>query len=219
MRIIKDFFTVIVEAGTAWGQDKASLYAAAIAYYMVFSIAPLLVFVIAIAGRVFEQAAVEGQIVAQVEHIVGPEAAILLESLLQNAISGSSNFTLISMVVLLWAASGVFNHLKRALDIIFGVIPKQIPGIKGFVYLIRHRIIAFAMVLIIGALLLASLAFNAVAATLGNYMLQYLPDLATFNTYMTRIVTPFVLFMFFSIIFKMLPEARVALRDVALGAV
>ena len=219
MRIIKDFFTVFIETGTAWSQDKASLYAAAIAYYMVFSIAPLLVFVIAIAGRIFGQPAVEGQIVAQVEHIVGPEAAILLETLLQNAMSGSTNFTLISMAVLLWAASGVFNHLKRALDIIYGVIPKQIPGIKGFIFMIRHRFLAFAMVLIMGILLLGSLALNAVAATLGNYLVQYLPEVATLNTYFTRIITPFILFMFFSIIFKMLPDARVAWRDVGLGAV
>lgn len=218
MRVIRNFLNVFVEAALAWSQDKASLYAAAIAYYMVFSIAPLLVFIIAIAGRVFGQAAVEGQIVTQVEAIVGPEAAILLESLLENAISGSSSFTLISMAVLLWAASGVFNHLRRALDIIYGVIPKQIPGFKGFFYMIRHRILSFAMVLIMGALLLGSLAMNAVIVTLDNYLVQYLPEVTTFNTYLTRIITPLVLFMLFTIFFKMLPAARVAWRDVALGA-
>jgi len=218
MRIIKDFFGVIVDAATAWNLDKASLYAAAIAYYMVFSIAPLLIFAIAIAGRVFGQAAAAGQIVAEVDHIVGPEAAILLQSLVRNAMSGSSSFTLISMAVLLWAASGVFNHLKRALDIIYGVIPKQIPGIKGLIYWIRYRFITFAMVLIMGMLLLASLALNGVVATLDNFMVQYVPELATFNAYFTRIITPFILFMLFSLIFKMLPAARVAWRDVALGA-
>ncbi|MDX1415462.1 MAG: YihY/virulence factor BrkB family protein [Candidatus Promineifilaceae bacterium] len=218
MRIVKDFFSVLIEAGNAWSRDKASLYAAAIAYYMVFSIAPLLVFAIAIAGRIFGQAAVEGQIVAQVDDIVGHDAAMLLQSLLQNAISGSSSFTLISMAVLLWAASGVFNQLKRALDIIYGVIPKQIPGIKGIIYMIRHRFLAFAMVLIMGILLLAAFAVNAIVATLGNYFSQYLAEVAMLNTYIARIFTPVALFLLFIVIFKMLPEARVSWLDVGLGS-
>ncbi len=218
MRVISNFFSVLVEAGQAWSQDKASLYAAAIAYYMVFSIAPLLVFVISIAGRVFGQAAVEGQIVAQVSGIVGQEAAALLESLLENAISGSSSFTLISVAILLWAGSGVFNQLKRALDIIYGVIPKQIPGIKGILFMIRHRFLAFAMVLLMGVLLLASLAVNAVAATLDSYIALYLPEFATVNTYIGRLLTPVILFVLFTIIFKTLPEAVVAWRDAAVGA-
>ena len=218
MRILKAIFTLFRDAGIAWGQDKASLYAAAIAYYMVFSIAPLLVFSIAIAGRVFGQVAVEGQVVAQVEDVVGPEAAILLQSLLQNAISGSSSFTLISAAILLWAASGVFNHLKRALDIIYGVIPKQMPGLKGAWHVVRTRFLTFAMVLFMGVLLLAALALNAVAATLGSFFTEYLPDLANINTYVTRFITPIIMFMLFSTLFKMLPEARVAWRDVWLGA-
>jgi membrane protein len=218
MRFIKDLFTVFFEAGRAWSQDKASLYAAAIAYYMVFSTAPLLVFAIAIAGRIFGQAAVGGQIVARVNVIAGSQAAELLENLLENATSGSSSFTLISMAVLLWAASGVFNHLKRSLDIIFGVIPKQIPGIKGIIFAIRYRSFSFAMVLLLALLLLAVLALNAIAAALGNYLTEFLPMVAAFNSSISRIITPFILFLLFSIIFKTLPEARVAWRDVVLGA-
>lgn len=219
MRFLRAIFFLFRDAGLAWGQDKASLYAAAIAYYMVFSVAPLLVFSIAIAGRVFGQVAVEGQLVAQVEKFVGPEAAILLESLLQNAISGSSSFTLISVAVLLWAASGVFNHLKRALDMIFRVIPKPMPGIKGALHVVRTRFLTFAMVLLMGALLLASLALNAVAATLGSYLTTYLPDLAVINTYVIRFIAPFLMLMLFSTLFKALPEVRIAWRDVLLGAV
>jgi membrane protein len=218
MRILKAVFALFIDSAVAWGQDKASLYAAAIAYYMVFSIAPLLVFSIAIAGRVFGEVAVEGQIVTQVEQFVGPEAAVLLQSLLQNAIIGSSSFTLISVAVLLWAASGVFNHLKRALDMIYGVIPRPMPPLKGALNFLRTRFLTFAMVLFIGVLLLFSLALNAVAATLGSFLTEYLPDLADINTYVTRFITPFIMLLLFSILFKMLPEARVAWRDVWLGA-
>jgi membrane protein len=219
MRIIKAIMSLVVDAGVAWSQDKASLYAAAIAYYMVFSIAPLLVLVIAIAGRFFGQVAVEGQIVAQVEGFIGAEAALLLQNLLSSALNSSSSFTVISMAILLWAASGVFNHLKRALDIIYGVIPKQVPGIGGFVHILRTRALTFLMVLFMALLLLAALALNTVAATFGNWLGQYLPDLAALNTYVTRFITPFIMFTLFSILFKMLPDARVAWRDVWLGSV
>ena len=197
MRILKAIFALFVDAGIAWSQDKASLFAAAIAYYMVFSVAPLLVFVIAIAGRVFGQVAVEGQIVAQVEQFVGPEAAVLLQSLLQNAISGSSSFTLISLAVLLWAASGVFNQLKRALDMIYGVIPKPMPQFKAALHFIRTRFLTFAMVIFMGLLLLASLALNAVAATLGSFLTEYLPAVADINTYVTRFITHFIMYLLF----------------------
>jgi membrane protein len=218
MRIIKSIFSLFADAGMAWSQDKASLYAAAIAYYMAFSIAPLLVLSIAIAGRVFGQVAVEGEIVAQVEDFIGAEAALLLQNLLSNAVGGSSSFTIISVAVLLWAASGVFNHLKRALDIIYGVIPKQMPGISGAIHIVRTRALTFLMVLFMGVLLLASLALNTVAATFGTWLAQYFPDLASINSYVTKFITPFIMFTLFSILFKMLPDARVAWRDVWLGS-
>ena len=218
MRIIKAIFSLLVDAGMAWSQDKASLYAAAIAYYMAFSIAPLLILSIAIAGRVFGQVAVEGEIVAQVEGYIGVEAAVLLQSLLRSAAGSSSSFTLISVAVLLWAASGVFNHLKRALDIIYGVIPKQMPGLSGAIHMVRTRALTFLMVLFMGVLLLFALALNTVAATFGSWLVQYFPDLAAINTYVTQFIAPFLMFTLFSILFKMLTDARVAWRDVWLGS-
>jgi membrane protein len=218
MRFIKAIFSLVVDAGIAWGQDKASLYAAAIAYYMVFSIAPLLVLVIAIAGRFFGEVAVEGQIVAQVEDIIGAEAAILLQNLLSNALGSSSSFTIISVAILLWAASGVFNQLKRALDMIYGVIPKQMPGLSGALHVVRTRAVTFLMVLFMALLLLAALALNTVAGRFGDWLLIYLPDLAALNTYVTRFISPFIMFALFSILFKTLPEAQVAWRDVWLGS-
>jgi len=218
MRIVKSTFSLLVEAASAWSQDKASLYAAAIAYYMAFSIAPLLVLTIAIAGRVFGQVAVEGQIVAQVDEFIGAEAAVLLQNLLSNAVGRSSSFTLISALILLWAASGVFNHLKRALDIIYGVIPKQMPWVEGAVHFVRTRALTFLMVLFIGLLMLTALALNTIAATFGSWLIQYFPDLAAINTHVSRFITPILVFTLFSLLFKMLPDARVAWRDVWLGS-
>ncbi len=218
MNLIGSATSLLADSFTAWRRNKGSLYAAAIAYYMVFSIAPLLIFSIAIAGRIFSQAAIEGEIVTSAQDFIGPEAALLLQNLLRNAIGGSSSFTIISTVVLLWAASGVFNHLKRALDIIYGVIPRQMPPARGCLHGVRTRFLTFAMVLFVGLLLILALALNTVAVTLGTLLVRFVPEMAEINTYVTKFVAPAIMFVLFSMVFKMLPEVRIAWRDVWLGA-
>ena len=218
MRIVKAIFNLFVDAGTAWSQDKASLYAASIAYYMTFSIAPMAVLAISIASRVFSQAVIEGQLVLQIEAFIGPEAAILLENLLRNASLGSSSFTIISALILLWAASGVFTHLKRALDIIYGVTPRPMPPTMGVLRAVRTRFFSFAMVIFMGLLLLVSLALNAVVTAMGSFLVEYFPELAAANATITRFIAPTIMFFLFGIIFKTLPEARIAWRDALLGS-
>jgi membrane protein len=218
MRVLKAIVNLIVDAGSAWSQDKASLYAASIAYYMTFSIAPILVLSVAIASRVFSQAVIEGQLVSQIGAFIGPEAAVLLENLLRSANIGSSSFTIISIIILLWAASGVFNHLKRALDIIYGVTPRPMAPRRGCLHALRNRFFSFAMVLFMGLLLLAALTLNTVVTAMGSFLVQYLPELAALNTTISRFIAPAIMFFLFGIIFKTLPEARVAWRDVWLGA-
>ncbi len=218
MRYVKTIFGLFVDAASAWSQDKASLYAASIAYYMAFSIAPMLVLSIAIASRVFSQAVIEGQLVSQIESFIGPEAAILLQNLLRNASPGSSSFGIISALILLWAASGVFTHLKRALDIIYGVTPRPMPTTTGALHAIRTKIFSFGMVLFMGVLLMAALTLNAVATTMGSFLVEHFADLAEINTYVTKFIAPAIMFFLFGIIFKTLPEARIAWRDVWLGA-
>jgi membrane protein len=218
MDLVKAGYTLLADALNAWWRNKGSLYAAAIAYYMVFSIAPLLVFSIAIAGRVFSQAAIEGEIVTSAKDFIGPEAALLLQNLVRDATNGSSSFTIISSIFLLWAASGIFNHLKRALDIIYGVIPRQLPPAHGFLHWMRTRFLTFAMVLFMGLLLIMALALNTVAATMGTLLARYLPEMVAVNSYVTKIVTPAIMFILFSMVFKLLPDVHIAWRDVWLGA-
>lgn len=218
MRVFKAAVSLLVDAGVAWSLDKASLYAAAIAYYMAFSIAPMLVLSIAIASRVFSQQVIEGQLVAQITAFIGPEAAILLQNLLRNANAGSSSFTIISVLILLWAASGVFTHLKRALDIIYGVTPRPMPTPTGALHAVRDKFFSFAMVLFMGVLLLVALTLNTVATAMGSFLVEYFPDLAELNTYVTKFIAPAIMFFLFGIIFKTMPDARIAWRDVWLGS-
>ena len=218
MRILKEIINLFLDAAMAWNRDKASLYAASIAYYMTFSLAPMLVLTISIASRVFSQAVIEGQLVSQIETFVGAEAAILLQNLLRNARIGSSSFTIISILILLWAASGVFNHLKRALDIIYGVTPRPMPATEGVLHYLRNRSFSFAMVLFMGILLLIALSLNTVITSMGSFLVEHIPELSEVNTTITRFIAPTIMFVLFGIVFKTLPEARIAWRDVWLGS-
>lgn len=218
MNLVTAGIGLLKDSFIAWWRNKGSLYGAAIAYYMVFSIAPLLVFSIAIAGRVFSQAAIEGEIVTSAKDFIGPEAALLLQNLVRDAMRGSSSFTIISTIFLLWAASGIFNHLKRALDIIYGVIPKALPPAHGMLHWMRTRFVTFAMVMFMGLLLIMALSLNTVAATMGTLLARYLPEMAAVNSYVTKIVAPAIMFILFSMVFKLLPDVRIAWRDVWLGA-
>jgi membrane protein len=218
VRILKEIINLFLDTAMAWFRDKASLYAASIAYYMTFSLAPMLVLTIAIASRVFSQAVIEGQLVSQIETFVGSEAAILLQNLLRNAHLGSSSFTIISVLILLWAASGVFNHLKRALDIIYGVMPRPMHPTRGVIHALRNRVFSFAMVLVMGVLLLVALSLNTVVTAMGAFLAEHFPEVTEMNTMITRIVAPTIMFLLFGIVFKTLPEARIAWRDVWLGS-
>jgi membrane protein len=220
MPYIKSIFELLRDAGQAWAQDKASLLAAAIAYYTVFSLAPLLVFSVAMAGFFFGEAAVEGQIVTQIEGAVGREAAVLIEGLIENAQQGGGGVfaTIISTALLFLGASGVFNQLKAALNRIWGIQLEPAKGLQGVINLVRMRALGFAMVLFIGLLLVAALTLNVIVATLGHYLVQLLPELGPFLRYVNLFVTPIIMVLLFAILFKTLPDARVAWRDVWLGA-
>ena len=143
MRIrIKPIFGLLKEAFKEWQEDKASLLAAALAYYTVFSITPLLVIAIAIVGAVFGQDTARGEIVAQINELVGKQGAQAIEMALDNANQPQlgSIASMISIVILLIGASGVFAQLQEALNTVWNVKTKPKGGIWQF---IRKRLLSF----------------------------------------------------------------------------
>ncbi len=218
MRALRAFFGVVVAAGEAWSLDKVSLFAAAIAYYTIFSLTPLLALTVALAGIVFGPSAVEGEIVSQIEQIVGPEAAVLVENLLESALQGASEATIISIVIVLFGASGVFNQTKRALDVIFGVIPRADNGVQGVFGYIKTRSLSFLMVFVMGLLLLSFLALNTLFSVFSEFVIKEFPAIGQTLPSVNTLVSPVILFVFFSLIFKTLPDIEIAWRDVWLGA-
>ena len=219
MRIrVGSIFKLIQEAFKEWQEDKASLLAAALAYYTVFSITPLLVIAIAIAGAVFGQDAAEGEIVQQINQLVGQQGAEVIETALANADRPevSSVASIISVIVLLVGASGVFAQLQEALNTVWNVKAKPNAGIWGF---IRKRLFSFGIVLAIGFLLLVSLILSAVLSGIGKLQIDVLPGFSPLWQLLNFAVSFGFISLLFALIYKYLPDAKIHWKDVWVGAI
>ena len=212
----KDVFKLLKATVTEWQEDKVPLWAAALAYYTIFSLAPLLL--IAIAGVVFGEDAARGEIVGQIQGLVGKEGATAIQSMIQNAHrpgSGGTVATVVGVVTLLFGASGVFGQLQDALNTIWGVKPKPGQGIKSF---LQSRFLSFAMVLVIGFLLLVSLVLSAALAAISTFFNHLLPDVAIVGQLVNFVVSFAFITLLFAGIYKFLPDVNVAWKDLWIGA-
>jgi membrane protein len=206
------------DAANGWVDDKAPRMGAALAYYTIFSLAPLLIIAIAIGGAVFGEEAARGQIVGQLRGLVGTAGAEAIETMVENASRPSSSIiaTLIAIVVLLFGASGVFVELQSALDTIWKVTPR--PG-KAIVTLLRERLTGFAMVLGVGFLLLVSLILSAGLEALGAYVSSFWTEVVLLGRILNLVISLSVTTALFALLYKILPGTPVAWRDVWIGAV
>jgi membrane protein len=208
---------VVLRTSYDWVRHDAPNLAASLAYYAVFSIAPLLLIAIGVAGFVFGRQAAQGELMAQLQDFVGPDNARTVGHLLQNAARPGSRVaaSAAGVLILLVGASGVMGQLQASLNRIWEVPPRQESGIKG---LLRRRLLSFTMVLGVGFLLLVSLLVNAAVAALGTYMSGRLP-LAEAALEELNAATSFAVITFlFALIFRYVPDVYVAWRDVWLGA-
>jgi membrane protein len=214
-------FSLFRETFREWRDDNATRLAAALAYYTTFSLAPLLVLVIAIAGLLGGREAAQNQTMAQVQDLLGVQGKEFVQGMIESASKPSTGIaaTIIGVVTLFFGALGVFGELQNSLNTIWEVKPKPaknfIDGIKRFV---GRRLLSFAMVLGTGFLLLASLVLSAALSALGGYIgtrwlvadlwLQVINFFISFG----------VITLLFAMIFKLLPEVKMAWKDVWLGA-
>ena len=200
-----------------FGEDKAPRLGAALAYYTIFSIAPLLLLAVAISGMVCGQEAAQGAIAKQLDNVMGAATAKSVQEMIANAAKPKTGTmaTIISVITLLFGASGVFGQLKDALNTIWNVEGKPRPGIIGFV---RNRFMSMAMVAGIGFLLLVTLIIDAVLSAMGDWIGARMPGgEALFHT-LHVIVSFAVVTVLFAMIFRILPDLKIAWKDVWLGA-
>ncbi len=218
---MKRFFSQLVdlfkESGQGWSRDNASLLAAALTYYTIFALAPLLVIAVAVAGAIYGDAAVQGEIVDDIKHEVGEEAAVIIQDLITDASqSESSTFaTIASAVLLLVAASGLFTQLRRALNMIWGV---RLGPENGVIIVIRQRALTFVLVLIVGLLMLLSFATSTLITAVGDRLAFWLPGIGSLLPLINFLVSLVILTVLFALLFKVLPDAHLTWRDVLLGA-
>jgi len=202
---------------STWSEINAPRLGAALSFYTMLSIAPLLVVSIAIAGRVFGEQAARGQIVWQIENLVGHDGGQAIQTMLEHAHRPGAGIVagVIGILTLLFGASGVFLELRDALNLIWGIRAKQSSGLRA---MIRDRFTAFAMVVGIGFLLMVSLLANAAITAAGNFFGGFLPVPQGLLQVINIVVSLIGVTICFALLYKVVPDARIEWRDVALGA-
>ena len=205
------------ESVTSFIEDEALSRGAAIAFYTVISIAPVLFIVVAIAGLVFGQDAARGAIAEQVSGLMGRGSADLLQNAIRSAANRSSGVvaTVVGIVTLVVAASGVFGEMQSALNAFWKVEPRGTTVSR----LIRARAVSLGLVAALGFLLLVSLVINAGLAALGTYIDAYLPFAVFILQGLTFLISFVLISVLFAAIYKVLPDKRLEWRDVLVGAI
>jgi len=214
----KSIFSLLKEAFKEWRDDEALQLGAALAYYTIFSLAPLLLVVITVAGFAFGREAVQGQLDNQIQGLVGAQGADAIQTMVANAgkhKDGGILATIIAFVTILFGATGVFTQLQTSLNHIWDVKPKPGQGLKG---LLRARAAAFGMLLGIGFLLLVSLVVSTALDAIGAYISGLLPGASFILRAVSFVLSFGVVTVLFAMIFRFLPDVKIAWRDTWVGA-
>lgn len=215
----RHLWSLVRQSADAWMDDYAPSMGAAIAYYTVFSLTPLLLLVIAVAGMVFGREAVQGEIVAQVSGLMGKEGATAIEGLLvsANEPATSAIATIASVVMLLIGATTVFAEMQDAFDRIWHVPASKKPG--GAFGFIRTRILSFGLILGLAFLLIVSLVVSAAVAALGSWWGGYFADWEAVLQIVNTMVSLTLSAVLFAMIYKLMPRPRIPWRTVFTGAI
>ncbi len=208
-------WSLLKNTAASWSNHNAARLGAALAYYSIFSLGPLIVIAVAIAGLTFRQEAVRGEVSAQLQHLLGSAGAQAVNAMLVGASRPMEGAlaTVLGSGALLFAAIGVVVQLKDALNTVWEVEPPKASGIWNFV---RTYMVSLAAVLSLGFLLLISLLLTTALAVGGKYFAPYVPEVAMHA--LGSIVSFGMITLLFAMMFKWLPDTDVAWRDVWLGA-
>ncbi len=216
MNIAVSTWLLVRDSVLEWVNDRASREGAALAFYTVFSLAPILVLAIAIAGFFFGQEAARGEIYDQIRDLLGPDSARAVQAMILNASRRGAGImaTLVGLVTLLIGATTALAELKDGLDQIWDVPSERT---SGFWYFLRKRLLSIGLILSLGFLLLVSLVFSAVLSAIGKRL--GLAEVTGALLQTANFLFAFVLVtLMFAMIYKILPAVEIAWRDVIIGA-
>jgi len=209
---------LLKETAHQWSRHKIFQLSAALAYYSIFSLAPVLVIAVAIASKALGPDAVSGQLGKQLSGMMGPTAAEAVQSMVQSAYQpGKTTWaTIIGIVTLVLGASTVFAQLKDALNTIWDVPTPEHSGIMDF---IRDRVVSFGFVLVVGFLLLTSLLLTALVAGMWEFLSQWVPMSKTLLTAAGAVVSMGVSACLFATIYRWLPDVHIDWKHAWKGAI
>ncbi len=201
-----------------WNKDNAARLGAALSYYTIFAIPPLFVIIIFIASLIFDPKTVHSGLFSEVGGLIGKKGAEAIESALTTSNSHSKGLLASALAIgtLILTATGLFIELQAALNQVWGVEVKPNQGVWGF---IKNRLLSFAMVIGIGFLLMVSLVVSAALTAAGKYFGDMFPGMDIFWNIVNAIVSFLVITALFGMMFKVLPDVKIAWRDVTVGAV
>lgn len=222
-KLLSNLPTLLKLSYQDWKEDKASRLSAALAYYTIFSLAPMLLIILAVTSLLWSRDAVQAQVLNQVEGLVGAEGRTFISDLLTSASSPARGIlgTIAGVVTLIFGALGVFNELHNALNTIWEVEEEKetksgfIEGIKKILF---GRLLSFGMILGIGFLLLVSLVISAGLSAMQETIGNAIPLSEILLQILNLIISVGVITVLFALIFKFLPDAEIAWRDVWMGA-
>jgi membrane protein len=214
---ISNIFLYLKKVFQEFSADNILKYSASLAYYTVFSIAPLLLIVTALLGLFFGKEAMQGQIYQQLSHLVGSVAALQIQDTIKNIHLNNNNYvaSVISIIILIIGATTIFGEIQDSLNKIWGL---KIKPKKVWWKLIITRLLSFSLILSIGAILIISLLLNSLLNSFWDLISNYLKNYSSYFMAATEAVFSLLVTGFlFSLVFKILPDAKIKWKDVLLG--
>lgn len=218
MQKIKNGWFILKQSGIDFIDNSVPRMSAALSYYTLFSLAPILLIMITVADVFYGRQAVEGSLFGQIKNFVGDAAAMQIQEIIRNATQSKHTqlASIVSIVALVFSATGVFTEIQGSINTIWQLKAKPQ---KSWLYFLINRILSLSMVMGLGFILLVSLLANTLLEVLLKRLLTILPEGSVWFTYSINMLVTFIVISFlFGVIFKLLPDAKVQWKDVRQGA-
>lgn len=214
----KNIYSLLKETFDEWKKDKVGRLAAAMSYYTVFALAPLLLIVTGIIGLVYQDGSGNAMFLAQIKGLVGETGATFFEQAIQSSTTQEKGVvaTIIGLATMLLGATGLVVQLKDALNTVWGITEERFKGVSG---LLKVRAVSLAGVVSLGFLLLVSLIMSTALSAFMNYAQRFLGDTAILVEILNQLLSLAVISVVFALLFKFLPDVQISWRDVWPGAV
>jgi len=214
----KKLVVLLRESAKEFGKKNVIKYCAALSYYTMFSLAPMLMLIIILCGFLFGREAIEGQLFYYIKDVVGVEASVQIQEIVKNISLQKSSVlaTIAGFITFFIGATGVFGEVQSTINTIWGLKAKPK---KGFIRYVVNRLLSFAMILTIGFLLLVSMVASTVISYLGDTISTVMPESDWLIIIMNNVIAITIITLLFTLIFKYLPDAVIRWRDALAGAI